>query len=1046
MVGYIPPILILAIGLGTAFALGLFHSLGTKVANFLMLLAIAVMAFISWQWSYGFMFSNMEPQYIFTAGYKPPISISLLMGKTEAMLTLFINIVAFLSAIFMSGSFKKRGVSAMAVYLLLVMGFNGLVMTRDIFNTFVFLEIMSIGTAGLILLDANVRSLGAGFKYMIASSIISGFLLLGIALLYSHTGTLNIDDMIGMDIPANIPVAALSVFLVVVALVVELKPFPANGWALDVYESAHPGLAAVISGAGATATLYALYKVIAFAGFQWAQGVAVIGLITFVGSNLLAVKQTAPNRLLGYSSISQIGLLMAVIGLKDVITTDFVFIASGLLFTHILAKTTLFWISGIIKKNDLKGWAVVRSNPFLLVLAGTAIFALSGFPPFPSFFAKWKLIMGLADTNNYLWISLILLGSFFEVIYLFRWLGYMIKVDIPETGKERAKSFMIAVPTVTVIMLYALGFYFAKSAGIALSGGVVLGLFAIVLFALDWLPAKVKNTLVLAAMAYYAWWLYNGQVAGLRLVFVVIFIVGGFVLFLTGYYKTGKRIGFYPVAVLMYAGLGLLLEAKDTLTFFMAWELMTAGSYFLIIRGKKSMPHGLSYLLFSVAGAYLMMAGFAIVYSVSGSFALTSLTQSGEWAGIVFALLAVAFMTKTASVPLHIWLPGAHGEAESDVSPMVSAVLLKAGVFGLMLLMISIRHPMLGSIDLAYVLSWIGAITVLLGNLMAVFQEDAKRLLAYSSVGQLGYVVFSMAFMSHLGWLTAAAFAINHFMFKAMLFLAIGGVVMRVKTKNMYEMGGLIRRMPFTFVSVLVGIIALAGMPPLSGFAGKWLSYNAIIERGWYLQGAMMSIGGLVAFLYVWRLIHTIFLGQLKDEHRHVKEAPIWFLIPQYLFLSAILFFSYGPAYILRPIGQMLMPYFPENALRWEETTAHSLYGYWDGVSIIHITLVLFVVLIAWLLFVGRKAQIVKQFNIVYAAERPSRPETTHVAYNVFAHYKKALWFLVVPLATAFWNFTAELVHSVADFVRKLYTGNGQTYAIHVLLFVLVFYLITIGG
>jgi len=142
----------------------------------------------------------------------------------------------------------------------------------------------------------------------------------------------------------------------------------------------------------------------------------------------------------------------------------------------------------------------------------------------------------------------------------------------------------------------------------------------------------------------------------------------------------------------------------------------------------------------------------------------------------------------------------------------------------------------------------------------------------------------------------------------------------------------------------------------------------------------------------------------------------------------------------------MLLKYFPDGALTWDGSLAHSQFGYWDGTGIMNVTIVLFIVIGGWLWFMGRKSQIVKQFNIVFAAERPSRPETTHIAYNMFAHYKKAFGFLVVPLATAFWDFIAEMMHSVAHFARKIYTGNGQTYAIHVLMFVVVFYLITIGG
>ena len=567
-----------------------------------------------------------------------------------------------------------------------------------------------------------------------------------------------------------------------------------------------------------------------------------------------------------------------------------------------------------------------------------------------------------------------------------------------------------------------------------------------VLFVFDFLPAWVKNTFVILLMGFYTWQLLPG-LEGYRYLFGVIFLVGGVILLIPGYVFKGKRVGFYPFAVMMYTGLAGLLIAENTLQFFTAWELMTVGSYFLIIRGKKAKPHALSYLLFSLGGAYVMLSGLGLFFAENGGYLnLALLSTITESSSIIYILLVIGFLTKLASMGLHIWLPGAHGEAETDVSPMVSAILLKAGMFGLVVVMSAIKNPMIGNVSITYILSWLGVITVFGGNLMAIYQEDAKRLLAYSSVGNLGYVLFGLSLMTHLGWLTAITYALNHFLFKAMLFLAIGGVVMRVKTKNMYEMGGLIKRMPLSFISVLIGIIALSGVPPLSGFAGKWLIYNVLIEKGWVLQGVVLIIGGLIAFLYCFRLIHTIFLGQLKDNHRRVKEAPLPILIPQVIFMFAIMFFSAYPGMVLQPVGDFLTKYFPQGAINWQNGVAFTAFGHWDGLGVLMITGVVFMAVFGWLLLTNRKTQKVGQFNIVYAAERPSRPELTHVGYNFFAHYRKALGVLSRSYTERFWNAITGLFKSTADFIRKLYTGNGQTYLVHIIIFVIVVYAFAMGG
>jgi formate hydrogenlyase subunit 3/multisubunit Na+/H+ antiporter MnhD subunit len=422
-------------------------------------------------------------------------------------------------------------------------------------------------------------------------------------------------------------------------------------------------------------------------------------------------------------------------------------------------------------------------------------------------------------------------------------------------------------------------------------------------------------------------------------------------------------------------------------------------------------------------------------------------------APLVFSMLTIGFLTKTAALGLHIWLPGAHSEAEADVSPMVSGILLKAGVFGLILLFLNMGHQYVFGIDLMVVLSWVAVFTAIGGNLMASMQEDMKRLLAYSSVGQLGYILFGLSLMSNLGWLLAISGAIMHFLYKIMLFQAVGGVYSRTHDRMMYRMGGLITRMPITFFVVLIGIIALSGVPPLAGFSGKWISFNAVLQQGYYLQGAAMVLAGAIAFLYLFRLIHAPFLGQLKDNLRKVKEASFWILLPQLLIIAFIMAVSTVPGLLLERIGKMLRPFFPDGGLVWVNSklpfgarTALSQYGYWNGTYVMVITIGIFAIVLAIQYLIQRKNKKVGQFNIVYSAERPSAPETTHHAYNFYAHYEKAVGFLIRPLATRFWDGVSELFHDISDKIRQIYNGNGQTYLIHILVFFLVCFYFIYGG
>jgi formate hydrogenlyase subunit 3/multisubunit Na+/H+ antiporter MnhD subunit len=313
----------------------------------------------------------------------------------------------------------------------------------------------------------------------------------------------------------------------------------------------------------------------------------------------------------------------------------------------------------------------------------------------------------------------------------------------------------------------------------------------------------------------------------------------------------------------------------------------------------------------------------------------------------------------------------------------------------------------------------------------------------------MGYALFGLALMNHLGWLMALMFVINHYIYKSMLFLSVGGVAKRTGTREMYKMGGLITLMPLSFIATLIGIIAVSGVPPLSGFGGRWIFYNAILSADVRMPMVLIFLSGPIAFLYLFRLIHTIFLGQLKDEHRRIKEAPFWIILPQMIYVALLMVVAVVPGLVLRHVDAYISRFFPEGALGWEtigiSTKITSTYGYWNPVAIMIVTGVIFMLLFAWLLFVNRKAQKVKQFNIVFSAERPFRPETTHFAWNFFAPYRKAMGFLVQPFVTRFWETVTDLLHTTADITRRLYNGNGQIYAFHFLVFVVVVFALRMG-
>jgi formate hydrogenlyase subunit 3/multisubunit Na+/H+ antiporter MnhD subunit len=234
---------------------------------------------------------------------------------------------------------------------------------------------------------------------------------------------------------------AIAFFLMFIAIVAELKPFPANGWALDIYESAHPAFSALFSAATGAAALFAVDKLLLIGGADWLPMATGIGIVTFVAANLLALPQSNDRRLLGYSSIAQTGLILVVLGQRDILGEHTLTSpAASCCLSHAVAKAGLFWLSGLIAERGLDAWAALRGHPLLIFAFVTFICMLTGLPPFPGFYAKWELVHLLAGEDRIALLGLILFGALLEAGYLFRWFGYVMKREAPAEAVDTAAA------------------------------------------------------------------------------------------------------------------------------------------------------------------------------------------------------------------------------------------------------------------------------------------------------------------------------------------------------------------------------------------------------------------------------------------------------------------------------------------------------------------------------------------------------------------------------------------------------------------------------
>ncbi|MDR3703366.1 MAG: hydrogenase 4 subunit B [Candidatus Sulfopaludibacter sp.] len=296
----------------------------------------------------------------------------------------------------------------------------------------------------------------------------------------------------------------------------------------------------------------------------------------------------------------------------------------------------------------------------------------------------------------------------------------------------------------------------------------------------------------------------------------------------------------------MLAGLTLVFTASDVVFFLIAWEIMVVTSYFLVVTNHEAAETrrgGLLYILMSRAGTGMLFVGLLLLARAAGSTDFRAMHGIGDklpaaTGGLAFLLLFLGFGVKAGIIPLHIWLPAAHPVAPSNISALMSGIVIKTGIYGLA----RVSFDFYGALPAwagMLVLS-IGVISALLGVLYALMEHDLKRLLAYHSIENIGIILMgfggALLFRS-FGHPVLAAIALtaglfhtlNHGLFKCLLFLGAGSVLHATHTQNMEEMGGLIRRMPATALYFLIGAIAISGLPPLNGFVSEWLTYQAML-------------------------------------------------------------------------------------------------------------------------------------------------------------------------------------------------------------------------
>ncbi len=375
--------------------------------------------------------------------------------------------------------------------------------------------------------------------------------------------------------------------------------------------------------------------------------------------------------------------------------------------------------------------------------------------------------------------------------------------------------------------------------------------------------------------------------------------------FAAGYFRAGEGTAPGLLCLQYYvflASMVLVVLADDAYLFMVAWETMALSSYFLVTtqhRIPEIRRAGFLYLLIAHIGAISILLCFGVLQGGSWQFtfdAMRGSTLATPWATVAFLLALLGFGAKAGLVPLHVWLPEAHPAAPSPVSAMMSGLMLKTAVYGVLRVSFDLLHTSVwgwGALTLA-----LGLFSALFGAIFAAVQTDMKRLLAYSSIENLGVIftgiglailfrAFGLQLFAALALTAALVHSLNHALFKSLLFLATGSVLHATKERNLGKLGGLIRRMPWVAALALVGTLAIAGLPPLNGFVSEWLLLQAFLYTPQIpktfvnmtipLGAAALALTAALAGYVMVKFYGIIFLGQPREASLMKAHDAGWF-------------------------------------------------------------------------------------------------------------------------------------------------------------------------
>jgi NADH-quinone oxidoreductase subunit M len=370
--------------------------------------------------------------------------------------------------------------------------------------------------------------------------------------------------------------------------------------------------------------------------------------------------------------------------------------------------------------------------------------------------------------------------------------------------------------------------------------------------------------------------------------------------------------------------LGTVL-ATNLIEFYVFFELMLVPSFFLIAFYGYGARRRIALMFFfwTHVGAVILLLGLLAMGFFAGGFDYSIIKENASkipatWLPIIVFAIVIGLGVKLAAFLLHIWLPYAHSEAPTPVSALLSPAMIGIGAYGLLRLWMELLTGNYAQYSL-YINMW-GLATMIYGGAMALMQDDIKKVLAYSSISQMGYILFGLGSESILGISGATMLYITHGLGKAILFMMAGSIILQTGTRSMSKLGGLAGKMPYTAVIAMIGALTIIGIPPTSGFMAEWVMFNGVLQTATNhmdpLRTTLFAFGILTTVLssaYILWMYKRIFFGKIPLELAHVKDSNRYITVTMAALAALTLIIGVIPDLFLNPITTYINSMFAGN-------------------------------------------------------------------------------------------------------------------------------------